>query len=66
MKTDLFVHFICTKKFLKSGDGLVGVDEYRLDCVSRAAFANIKEIDDAFDKLLTVSEHEVKLYCLII
>ncbi|XP_018019896.1 sarcoplasmic calcium-binding protein 1 isoform X2 [Hyalella azteca] len=36
-----------------NGDGLVGVDEYRLDCVSRAAFSNIKEIDDAFNLLLT-------------
>merc|ERR1712212_1205192 len=31
-----------------NGDGLVGVDEYRLDCVSRAAYANIKEIYDQF------------------
>jgi len=35
-----------------NGDGLVGVDEYRLDCVSRAAFSDIKEIDDAYEKLL--------------
>jgi len=35
------------------GDGIVGVDEYRLDCVSRAAFAEVKEIDDAFNALLT-------------
>jgi len=36
-----------------NGDGLVGVDEYRLDCVGRAAFSNIKEIDDAYEKLLS-------------
>jgi len=36
-----------------NGDGLVGVDEYRLDCVGRAAFANIKEIDDAYNALLS-------------
>ncbi|XP_045614603.1 sarcoplasmic calcium-binding protein 1 isoform X5 [Procambarus clarkii] len=36
-----------------NGDGLVGVDEYRLDCISRSAFANIKEIDDAYNKLAT-------------
>jgi len=34
-----------------NGDGLVGVDEYRLDCITRSAFADVKEIDDAFDKL---------------
>lgn len=36
-----------------NGDGLVGVDEYRLDCVSRAAYADIKEIDDAYNSLLS-------------
>jgi len=36
-----------------NGDGLVGVDEYRLDCITRSAFANVQEIDDAFDKLCT-------------
>ncbi|XP_076065387.1 sarcoplasmic calcium-binding protein 1 isoform X3 [Oratosquilla oratoria] len=34
-----------------NGDGMVGHDEYRLDCVSRAAFADVKEIDDAFNQL---------------
>jgi len=34
-----------------NGDGIVGVDEYRLDCITRSAFADIKEIDDAFNKL---------------
>jgi len=35
------------------GDGLVGVNEYRLDCCNRAAYADIKEIDDAYDHLLS-------------
>lgn len=34
---------------------MVGVDEYRLDCITRSAFADVKEIDDAYDKLCTVS-----------
>jgi len=34
------------------GDGLIGVNEYRLDCVSRAAFSDVKEIDDGYDHLL--------------
>jgi len=36
-----------------NGDGLVGVDEYRLDCITRAAFSSIEEIDDAYNKLLS-------------
>lgn len=36
-----------------NGDGMVGVDEYRLDCITRAAFSSIQEIDDAYDKLCT-------------
>jgi len=36
-----------------NGDGVVGVDEYRLDCITRSAFANVEEIDAAFDKLCT-------------
>jgi len=39
-----------------NGDGLVGVDEYRLDCITRSAFASIKEIDDAFDLLCTEAD----------
>jgi len=34
------------------GDGSVGVDEYRSDCVKRMAYKSIKELDDAYDKLL--------------
>jgi len=34
-----------------NGDGVVGLDEYRLDCITRAAFADVKEIDDAYAKL---------------
>lgn len=34
------------------GDGCVGVDEYRMDCVTRMAYKSIKELDDAFEKLL--------------
>merc|ERR1711953_862687 len=34
-------------------DGEVSVDEYRCDCVKRMAYKSIKELDDAFEKLLT-------------
>jgi len=36
-----------------NGDGMVGFDEYRLDCITRAAFADVQEIDDAYNKLVT-------------
>merc|ERR1711931_600492 len=39
-----------------NGDGMVGVDEYRLDCITRSAFADIQEIDDAYDKLVTEAD----------
>jgi len=42
-----------------NGDGLVGIDEYRLDCVSRAAFSDIKEIDDAYNSLLSEEDKKV-------
>lgn len=35
-----------------NGDGLIGIDEFRLDCVSRAAFDSIEEIDNCYNKLL--------------
>jgi len=48
-----FKAFICNqfKTVDVNGDGVVGVDEYRLDCITRSAFADVKEIDDAFAKL---------------
>jgi len=38
------------------GDGTVGIDEYRTDCVKRMAYKSIKELDDAFDKLLNADD----------
>merc|ERR1711887_100543 len=34
------------------GDGTVGLDEYRQDVITRGAYADIAEIDDAFNKLV--------------
>lgn len=34
------------------GDGSVGITEYRVDCVNRMAYTNIKDLDDAYNKLL--------------
>jgi len=34
------------------GDGSIGPDEYRLDCVNRMAYLSVKELDDAYEKLL--------------
>jgi len=49
----------CLKTFISvmfktidiDGDGSIGIEEYRQDCVKRMAYSNIKELDDAFNKL---------------
>ncbi|XP_053611080.1 sarcoplasmic calcium-binding protein, alpha chain isoform X1 [Plodia interpunctella] len=35
-----------------NADGVIGVEEYRYDCVQRMVLEDIKVIDDAFDSLL--------------
>jgi len=39
-----------------NGDGMVGLDEYRLDCITRSAFVDVQEIDDAYNKLVTADD----------
>jgi Ca2+-binding EF-hand superfamily protein len=34
------------------GDGTVGIDEFRLDCIHRQAYTTIEVVDDAFNKLM--------------
>merc|ERR1711935_339092 len=34
------------------GDGAVGIDEFRVDCVNRMAYKTIGELDAAYEKLL--------------
>merc|ERR1711963_1183055 len=34
------------------GDGTVGLTEYRVDCVNRMAYKDIKDLDAAYEKLL--------------
>merc|ERR1712168_124416 len=51
-----------------NGDGLIGVDEYRMDVITRSAFVDVKEIDDAYDKLATDADKAaggigLKRYC---
>ena len=41
--------------YLLTGDGSVGITEFRVDCVNRMAYKTIKELDDAYNKLLNVS-----------
>lgn len=38
-----------------NADGVIGVEEYRYDCVQRMVVEDIKVIDDAFNSLLNVS-----------
>merc|ERR1712236_6441 len=49
-------------------NGEVDVDEFRLDVITRMAFQDIKEIDDAYDKLVTDADKAasgigLKRYC---
>lgn len=36
----------------QDGDGCVGLEEYRYDCVSRMAYPSIEDLDEAFNKML--------------
>ena len=36
-------------------DGIIGIEEYRYDCVQRMVVDDIKVIDEAFNSLLNVS-----------
>lgn len=38
-----------------NADGVIGIEEYRYDCIQRMVLEDIKVIDDAFDSLLNVS-----------
>lgn len=40
-----------------NSDGVIGIEEYRYDCVQRIVIDDIKIIDDAFDSLLSVSTY---------
>lgn len=35
-----------------NGDGIITLEEFRMDCVSRSAFSDIQDIDDCYNKLL--------------
>merc|ERR1712126_769190 len=47
----------CIEGFFKTidvdGDGTVGLDEYRSDCVKRMAYKSIQDLDAAYEKLLS-------------
>lgn len=49
-----------------NGDGIVGIEEFRYNCITRMAIDNVTPIDEAFDALLTVSLSccEIKSYIL--
>lgn len=39
-----------------NGDGVIGVEEFRYNCIQRLATDDIKVVDDAFNQLLNVSQ----------
>ena len=40
--------------YLLEGDGFIGIEEFRYDCVNRQAISDLKELDKAFT---TISEN---------
>lgn len=38
-----------------NGDGIVGIEEFRFNCITRMAIDDVAPIDKAFNALLTVS-----------
>jgi len=42
-----------------NGDGIIGLDEYRMDAVTRFAFNDIRPIDDAYNKLVTEADKKI-------
>lgn len=50
------------------GDGFIGVGEYRTDVITRSAFTDVKEIDDAYNSLASDADKAaggigLKRYC---
>lgn len=39
-----------------NSDGIVGIEEYRYNCITRMAIEDVAPIDKAFESLLNVSE----------
>lgn len=42
-----------------NSDGIVGIEEYRYNCITRIAIDDVAPIDKAFDILLNVSKKRV-------
>ena len=38
-------------KWFEIGDGSIGLEEFRYDCVSRMAYSNVEVLDEAFKKV---------------
>ena len=43
-----------------TGDGAVGLEEFRFDCVNRNAYRTVDELNQAYEKLLTVGIGQIK------
>ena len=54
---DLRVLTFDRSRRLSAGDGLVGIEEYRVDCCSRSAYSELAELDQGYNKLCSVSDH---------
>lgn len=46
----------CFRTIDVDGDGTVGINEFRQDCVQRMAYKTIEELDAAYEKLVTADD----------
>jgi len=44
------------------GDGSIGIDEFRYDCVSRMAYPNVDVLDEAFNKIAESGDLTLERY----
>ncbi|CAB3383149.1 Hypothetical predicted protein [Cloeon dipterum] len=56
MKAFIDSHF---KSIDINADGVIGPEEYRVDCVSRSAFTTVDQLDEAFNKLLNDNDKKI-------
>jgi len=41
-----------------NGDGLIGIEEYRVDCCSRQAYSELSELDQGYTKLCSAEDNK--------
>lgn len=47
-----------------NSDGVIGLEEFRYNCIQRLATDDVKVVDDAFNQLLNVSQNRIKFFSI--